>query len=66
MTNADPAVRLTIDLTSEEARLVQLLLLSLEADIAEKGTVKLGNVTVPNSLLLKLLRRIKATPHPGS
>jgi hypothetical protein len=54
-------VRLTVDLTSEEAELVKLLLLALKKEVAEKGSIKLGSTTVPNDLLRKLLPRIKST-----
>jgi hypothetical protein len=53
-------VRLTVDLTSEEAELVKLLLLALKKEVAEKGSIKLGSTTVPNDLLRKLLPRIKS------
>jgi hypothetical protein len=66
MTEDRAAVRLTIDLTSEEAQLVELLLLALKNEIAAEGTIKLGDIAVPNSLLRALLPRIKATPLQGS
>jgi hypothetical protein len=63
MTEDRLVVRLTIDLTSDVAQLVELLLLTLKNEIAEGGTIKLGDIAVPNSLLRALRRVQRAVLH---